>query len=49
MESLTIKNKNAMNKVKKQRKAIDVSLEEEKTGKINSYSSLDEFLQKMNG
>ena len=49
MEALTIKNKKAMNKVKKQRKVIDVSLEEEKTGKTNSYNSLDEFLQKMNG
>lgn len=37
-----------MNKVKKQQKAIDVSLEEEKTGNTNSYNSLDEFHQKMN-
>lgn len=49
MEELTTKNKKIMYKVQKKQKAIDVSLEEEKTGKTNSYSSLDEFLQKMNG
>ena len=47
MEKLT--NKKTMYKVSKQRKAIDVSLEEEKTGNTNSYNSLDEFLKKMNG
>lgn len=49
MEKLTTKNKKAMYKVQKKTKAIDVSLEEEKTGKTNSYNSLNEFLQKMNG
>ena len=49
MKELTTKNEKAMYKVQKKPKAIDVSLEEEKTGKTNSYSSLDEFLQKMNG
>ena len=49
MEKLTVKIKKTMYKVKKQRKAIDVSLEEEKTGKTNTYNSLDEFLQKMYG
>ena len=49
MEELTTKNKKIMYKVQKRRKAIDVSLEEEKTGKTNSYNSLEEFLQKMNG
>jgi len=49
MEVIPNKNKKAMNKVPKKRNAIDVSLEEEKTGNTNSYNSLDEFLQKMNG
>ena len=49
MEKATIKNKTTMYKTQKRRKAIDVSLEEEKTGKTNSYNSLEEFLQKMNG